>query len=149
MPPNVPLNLEEPGQRLTEVALKALTRIFVEWRLSQTEAAAIADLSASSWKRIEAGDYNRKLSKDQMLRIGNIVGIYKCLKLYFNEPIASKWISLENDGPLFRGQRPVDSLIEQGLPQFFRVRTYLGALLAGQDPDLTIEPEQLENCFHT
>ncbi|MEQ8392738.1 MAG: DUF2384 domain-containing protein [Thalassospira sp.] len=147
MTPKAPLNLEVPHQRMAEVALKALSRIISEWKLSQAEAAAIADMPASSWKRVEAGDYGRKLNKDQMLRVSAIVGIYKSLKLYFNEPIASEWISLENDGPLFRGQRPVYSLITSGLPQFLKVRTYLEALLEGHDPSFPTIAGKPENCF--
>jgi hypothetical protein len=122
---------EIPDRRKIEVALKAFGNIINEWKLSLVEAAALADMSESTWKRVRAGKYNGDLTRDQMLRISAVVGIYKSLKLYFSDPIACEWINLPNDGPLFRGQRPVDSMIVDGLPQFLRIRAYLDALRGG------------------
>jgi hypothetical protein len=66
-----------------------------------------------------------------MLRLSALVGIYKSLKLYFDDEIARRWIALPNKGPLFSGARPIDTMIDGGLPQFLQVRTYLDALRGG------------------
>jgi uncharacterized protein (DUF2384 family) len=113
------------------VAISAFGKVMSEWDISLDEAAALADMSASTWKRAKKRGYPAVLGKDQMLRISAVVGIYKALKLYFSEPIASRWMTLPNQGPLFNGARPVDTLIEEGLPQFLRVRNYLDALRGG------------------
>ena len=63
--------------------------------------------------------------------ISAVIGIYKALELYFSESLAQQWVSLPNDGPLFGGARPVETMIEDGLPQFLRVRSYLDALRGG------------------
>ncbi|WP_420962202.1 MbcA/ParS/Xre antitoxin family protein [Brucella sp. IR073] len=115
----------------THVALKAFNNIAAEWRLPLAEAAALADMSESTWKRARKPDYAGDLTRDQMLRLSCLIGIYKALKLYFSDPIARDWMSLPNQGPLFHGQRPLDTLIEEGLPQFLRVRNYLDALRGG------------------
>lgn len=116
---------------MAAVALKAFGNVMSEWSIPLNEAAALADMSESTWKRARKPGYSAGLGKDQMLRLSAVIGIYKALNLYFSEPIASRWMTLPNQGPLFNGARPVDTLIEEGLPQFLRVRTYLDALRGG------------------
>ena len=113
------------------VALKAFGRIVQEWGLTLAEAAALADMSESTWKRAKKPGFAGDLTHDQMLRLSAVVGIYKSLRLYFSDEIAQGWIRLPNQGPLFGGARPVDTMIEDGLPQFLRVRDYLDALRGG------------------
>ncbi|TNC71469.1 MbcA/ParS/Xre antitoxin family protein, partial [Rubellimicrobium roseum] len=113
------------------VALKAFSYIISEWQIPIPEAAALADMSESTWKRARRAGYTGDLTHDQLLRLSAVVGIYKALKLYFSDPIARRWITLPNDGPLFNGERPIDTMIREGLPQFLQVRTYLDALRGG------------------
>lgn len=113
------------------VALKAYGRVAQHWGLTQTQAAALADMSESTWKRTRKPGHRAELTHDQLLRLSALIGIYKALALYFDEEVAQRWIGLPNQGPLFNGARPVDTMIEDGLPQFLRVRTYLDALRGG------------------
>jgi hypothetical protein len=71
------------------------------------------------------------LTKDQLLRLTAVIGIYKSLDLYFSEPLARSWFTRLNAGLLFGGHRPVDAAIEGGLPQILVIRTYLDALRGG------------------
>jgi hypothetical protein len=113
------------------VALKAWARIAAEWSLTLAEAAALADMSESTWKRARKPGFAGDLTRDQLLRLSALVGIYKALVLYFGDEIAPRWMTLPNRGPLFEGARPVDTMIADGLPQFLRVRKYLDALRGG------------------
>jgi uncharacterized protein (DUF2384 family) len=113
------------------VALKAWARIATAWSLPVAEAAALADMSESTWKRARKPGFAGDLTHDQLLRLSALVGIYKALSLYFGDEIAPRWMTLPNTGPLFEGARPVDTLIADGLPQFLRVRSYLDALRGG------------------
>ena len=113
------------------VALKAFGRIVQDWGLTLSEAAALADMSESTWKRAKKPGFAGDLTHDQMLRLSAVIGIYKSLRLYFGDEIAQSWVRLPNQGPLFGGARPVDAMIEDGLPQFLRVRDYLDALRGG------------------
>lgn len=122
---------KERAEQATAVALKAFGNVMTEWGVPLNEAAALADMSESTWKRARKPGFSGGLTKDQMLRLSAVIGIYKALKLYFSDPIAVRWMSLPNDGPLFNGARPVDTLIAEGLPQFLRVRNYLDALRGG------------------
>jgi hypothetical protein len=120
-----------PAADIQAVALKAYSRITEVWSLTVREAAALADMSESTWKRARKPGYSGELTRDQMLRLSAIVGLYKSLVLYFDPPIASRWVKLANRGPEFDGQRPVDVMIHGGLPRILRVRTYVDALRGG------------------
>ncbi|WP_319530785.1 antitoxin Xre-like helix-turn-helix domain-containing protein [uncultured Cohaesibacter sp.] len=124
------LKTHPPADRQA-VALKAYGRIARVWGLTQQEAAGLADMSESTWKRARKDGFAGSLTRDQMLRLSALVGIYKSLELYFNPPIATEWVKLANDGPEFDGARPVDVMISGGLPKILRVRTYLDALRGG------------------
>ena len=113
------------------VALKAFTRIIAAWKLPLAQAAALADMSESTWKRARKPDFTGDLTHDQLLRLSAVIGIYKSLELYFDDEIARRWMSLPNTGPLFKGNSPVKTMIEDGLPQFLQVRTYLDAMRGG------------------
>lgn len=116
---------------ITAVALKAYARVAETWGLNLKEAAGLADMSESTWKRAKKPGFAGDLTKDQLLRLSALIGVYKSLELYFSEPIAKAWIARQNTGPLFNGARPVDTAIEGGLPQILNIRTYLDALRGG------------------
>jgi uncharacterized protein (DUF2384 family) len=120
----------EPVQ-INAVALKAYGRIVDAWDLRLKDTASLADMSKSTWKRAKKPDFAGELTKDQLLRLSAVIGIYKSLDLYFSEPLARSWFTRPNAGPLFGGQRPVDAAIEGGLPQILAIRTYLDALRGG------------------
>jgi hypothetical protein len=113
------------------VALKAFRRIADAWSLTVREGAALADMSESTWKRARSGAFTGDLTRDQMLRFSALIGLYKSLELYFDPPLSAEWVKLPNRGPEFDGRRPVDAMIDGGLPKIMRVRTYVDALRGG------------------
>ncbi|MDQ0326359.1 uncharacterized protein (DUF2384 family) [Rhodopseudomonas julia] len=124
--------LKEPStEDVRAVALKAVGRIADSWSLTGREAALLADMSESTWKRARRPSFAGDLTRDQMLRLSAIVGLYKSLELYFNPPIARQWVRLPNKGPEFDGRRPIDAMIAGGLPKILRVRNYVDALRGG------------------
>ena len=122
---------ERSAADVQAVALKAFSRIADAWALTAREAAALADMSVSTWKRAIKPGYSGELTRDQMLRLSALVGLYKSLELYFNPPLARQWVKLPNRGPEFDGQRPLDAMIRGGLPRILRVRTHVDALRGG------------------
>ena len=116
---------------IKSVALKAFSRISDAWSLTGREAAALADMSESTWKRARKPGFSGDLTHDQLLRLSALTGLYKSLELYFNEPISRDWAKLPNRGPEFGGARPVDAMIAGGLPKILRVRGYVDALRGG------------------
>lgn len=122
---------EHPAAEVKAVALKAYNRITESWSLTGREAAALADMSESTWKRARKPGFTGELTRDQLLRLSAIVGLYKGLELYFDPPLARQWVKLPNKGPEFDGARPLDVMITGGLPKILRVRAYLDALRGG------------------
>lgn len=128
------MNVTAPEKETADVnaiALKAYARIAECWGLSVRDAALLADMSESTWKRARKPGFSGELTRDQLLRLSAMIGIYKSLDLYFSEPLSREWMTRTNSGPLFGGVRPVDSAIEGGLPQILNIRTYLDALRGG------------------
>jgi len=116
---------------LQAVGLKAFARIADHWGLSTRQAAALVDMSESTWKRAKSPGYSGRLGQDQMLRLSALTGVYKALQIYFGDDLAKRWVTLPNRGPAFGGARPVDAMIEGGLPKIMQVRNYLDALRGG------------------
>jgi len=55
---------------------------------TSSPAASLADMSESTWKRARKPDFAGELTKDQLLRLSAVIGIYKSLEVYFSEPRA-------------------------------------------------------------
>lgn len=122
---------DHPSADVRAVALKAYARIVDAWGLTGQEAADLADMSISTWKRAKRPGFGGDLSRDQMLRLSAIVGLYKALELYFDAALARQWVTRANSGPEFDGVRPLDAMIAGGLPKILRVRGYVDALRGG------------------
>lgn len=117
--------------RIPGVAAKAYANIAELWKLRNDEAADLIDVSPRTWSRIKGGAWSGHLSKDQMMRISGITGLYKALHLYFSDGLADEWVSLANTGPSFGGRAPKDVMIDSGLPMILRTRDYVDALRGG------------------
>jgi hypothetical protein len=127
-------NLADPimRQRLTPAAVGGMVRLAEIWRLSGTEVCALlGDVSERTWFRIKKGEWSGVLPQDVLTRISALVGIFKGLRLLFSEPLSDEWVRLANKGPLFGGQRPLDVMIEGGIPKMLDVRRHVDGLRAG------------------
>lgn len=117
--------------RLSKVALKAYLRLVGQWALTGLEAAALLDVSTSTWERLKQDGKDKALSQDQLTRISALVGIYKGLHLLFADDMADRWPRLNNAGPLFGRLSPIDSMVKGGIPQMLDVRRYVDAVRGG------------------
>jgi len=113
------------------LAAKALARIAEAWRLRNEEAGRLLDVSGRTWNRMKTGAWSGRLSQDQMLRASGVIGLYKALHLYFADALADDWVRLPNAGPAFANRRPLDAMIEGGLPAILSTRDYVDALRGG------------------
>jgi predicted DNA-binding protein (UPF0251 family) len=117
--------------RLSAVALKAYRRLVDQWGLTGQQAAALLDVSISTWERMKQEAKPKSLSQDQLTRISAIVGIYKGLHLLFADDMADRWVKLTNKAPLFSRLSPIDAMIKGGIPQMLDVRRYVDAVRGG------------------
>lgn len=122
---------EADRARLSRVALKAYRRLVGCWDLTGQQAAALLDVSTSTWERLKLGGKDRSLSQDQLTRISALIGIYKGLHLLFADGMADRWPRLPNRGPLFGGMSPIDAMVKGGIPHMLEVRRHVDAIRGG------------------
>ncbi|GAB5349170.1 antitoxin Xre-like helix-turn-helix domain-containing protein [Alteriqipengyuania sp. 357] len=111
--------------------VKAVVRASAAWELTSAEAAALFDVSPTTWSRMKADTYKGKLDRDKVTRASLIIGIFKGLRLLFNGPLTYSWPTLANRGEGYNGQRPVDVMIAGGIPAMASVRQHIDALRGG------------------
>jgi uncharacterized protein (DUF2384 family) len=127
-------NLSDAGtrERLTPAAVDGVVRLAEIWRLTSAEVCALlGDLSERTWFRMKKREWSGALSQDALTRISALVGIFKGLRLLLSEPLSDEWVRLPNKGPLYGGRRPLDVMIEGGIPKMLEVRQHIDALRGG------------------
>jgi type II secretory pathway pseudopilin PulG len=131
LPDRQDFSAETDRARLSKVALKAYRRLVEQWGLTGQQAAALLDVSTSTWERLKQDGKDKSLNQDQLTRISALVGIYKGLHLLFADDMADRWPKLGNKGPLFARMSPIESMIKGGIPQMLEVRRYVDAVRGG------------------
>jgi len=132
--PSAPPNLADAAtrERLTPAAVEGVVRLAEIWRLTSAETCALlGDVSERTWFRMKKGEWSGALSQDTLTRVSVLVGIFKGLRLLFSEPLCDEWVRLPNKGPLYGGRRPLDAMIEGGIPKMLEVRRHIDALRGG------------------
>lgn len=130
----LPANLADASARarLTPAAVTGIVRLTDIWRLTSAEICTlIGDVSERTWFRMKKGEWDGALSQDSLTRISALIGIFKGLRLLFSEKLADEWVRLPNKGPLYGGRRPLDLMIEGGIPKLLQVRQHIDALRGG------------------
>ncbi|MGQ0664475.1 MAG: antitoxin Xre/MbcA/ParS toxin-binding domain-containing protein [Pseudomonadota bacterium] len=118
--------------RLTPAAIDGMVRLAEIWRLTSAEVCALmGEVSERTWFRMKKGEWTGALSQDTLSRVSALVGIFKGLRLLFSLPLADEWVRLPNKGALFGGRRPLDMMIEGGIPAMIEVRRHVDALRGG------------------
>lgn len=117
--------------RLSKTASKAFVQLAERWNLANAEAAALLGVSPSTWDRMKRGDRAEVLSQDQLTRVSALVGTFKALHLLFADAMADRWPQLPNKGPIFENKRPIDAMIDGGIPRMLEVRRYVDAVRGG------------------
>lgn len=119
-------------RRLSESALRVFINIAARWNLTEVQArgllGGVASSTFHSWKTRPKG---KQLDQDTLTRISLTIGIYKALNIYFEKPLADRWITLGNRGPLFAGGSPLAYMLRNGLPGMVDVRRMLDAWRGG------------------
>ncbi|MDB5514593.1 MAG: hypothetical protein JWQ17_1351 [Tardiphaga sp.] len=130
----VPPNLSDAAtrERLTSPAVDGIVRLAEIWRLTGAEVCALlGDVSERTWFRMKKGEWSGALSQDALTRVSALIGIFKGLRLLFSEPLSDEWVRLPNKGSLYGGRRPLDAMIEGGIPKMLEVRRHIDALRGG------------------
>ncbi len=132
--PPAPADLAQAASRarLTPAAIESVIRLAEIWQLTNRDICRLlGDVSERTWFRMKKDDSVRALSQDTLTRISLLVGLFKGLRLLFSEPLADDWVRLPNKGARFGGRRPLDLMIEGGIPAMVEVRRHVDALRSG------------------
>lgn len=127
-------NLADEGtrQRLSRSAVEGILRLAELWRLNSGEMCALlGSISERTWFRMKKREWPGTLSQDEMTRVSALIGIFKGLRLLFSLSLADEWVRLPNKNPLFGGRRPLDVMIDGGIPAMLEVRRLVDALRGG------------------
>ncbi|MFG6565870.1 hypothetical protein ACGYLI_16760 [Sulfitobacter sp. 1A13421] len=122
---------------MTEDEKAALTRtaprLLKTWGVGDADAARLLRLPDAEWKAIKSGNDDCQLTDDQLQLVGALVGTHGALKIIFagEADRVSSWVHAANSGPIMQGRTPIEVLIEGGLPEAMRIRSYLEAEVAG------------------
>ena len=102
---------QDPGElddRAT-AAVDAMRRLALQWGVPE---ATLETLSALDLNVVAV----TPLSTEQEERVGLLLTIYRSLHELYAEDLADRWVALENANELYQGRRPVDVMLEGGLP---------------------------------
>lgn len=127
----------EKRRQLSDAALRTFINIAKVWGLSEQQKLMVLGSPARStfhlWlTKVEQGR-PIKLSVDTLLRISAVLGIYKALRIIFeDEEEAVRWLNSQNRAPCF-GNHPPMTLITGGTQDgLLLVRRYLDAFRGGR-----------------
>ncbi|WP_188969371.1 antitoxin Xre-like helix-turn-helix domain-containing protein [Deinococcus aerolatus] len=120
-------NLTDPAtaSRLSR-GLPAGVHMLQALGLSREEQASLLGLSVRSLQRGEDG-HGPELSQDQLTRLSLVVGIYKALRLLYDDATAAGWPHRTNRRPPFGGQTPLTYMRQGGIPAMYETRRLLDA----------------------
>ena len=112
-----------------QVATEVYAHIVGAWKLDDSDAEKLLSVNHQSWMRIKNGEWSGLLDREQLMRISAIIGLHEALHSCFNEDLANSWVKRPNTGSIFSGRKPIEVMIEGGLPVMIEARDYMGALL--------------------
>lgn len=116
---------KDPGDK--GALAKMVMQLLEHWRLGTEDQAALLGLSGGN--RAALARYRNGApigtSRDQLERVGHLLGIHKNLRLLFpqNRDLAYRWMSTRNRA--FDNLTPVDVIRDYGFAGLLMVRGYL------------------------
>ena len=126
------LSKAEVRRKLSPGALRTFVNIAAKWNLTEAQARSLlGGVASSTYHAWRTNPRNRQLDQDTLTRISLAIGIYKALNIYFNKPLADRWVTLGNRGRMFAGSSPVEYMVRNGLPGMVDVRRMLDAWRGG------------------
>lgn len=123
-------------RRLSGAGLRAFLNIARVWALSERGKLSVLGFPSRStfhnWVAKAEGGRALTLPADTLLRISAVLGIYKALRILFeDEDTGIAWLRAPNAAPCFGGQRPIDLVTGGTQDGILLVRRYLDAWRGG------------------
>ena len=110
-------------------AIKAFVRLMDEWEIAVADRCAmLGDIPRTTYHKWARGDVSA-LSRDQLERIGIVLGVYKGLQLLFADAAGlQRWLKSKNQDYAFAGLSPAERMSQGGMTDLYAVRQYVDAL---------------------
>lgn len=112
-------------QEKVEILCSAVIKAIDHWKLDSFEAAAVAGHDKDNWESLRAGRRPALLTREQVTRASLIIGIFNDLRTQFSDPLRYSWLTNYNKSSIFQGRRPVDVMLNEGIPGMVSVRRYI------------------------
>ncbi|KTD83058.1 antitoxin Xre-like helix-turn-helix domain-containing protein [Legionella waltersii] len=105
-----------------EVVWKSLANLVERFNFKESEARILmGDMPRSTYTA-----HKSKLSRDQKERVSYLLGIYKSLRILFEDgEQARTWINRQNSLAPFNGLTPKEYMLEGGIVRLSDVRKFL------------------------
>ena len=119
--------VETPASEDRGALARMVMKLLEHWQLSTEDQAALLGLAVGN--RAALGRYRRGeaigTSRDQLERVGHLLGIHKDLRLLFpqNLDLAYRWMTTRNRA--FGNRTPAEVIKDQGFAGLLIVRGYL------------------------
>ena len=113
-----------------QISFQTVVKIAALWKLSDHQLSMLLGLSSEDQltelkAAANAENGSEFLNEDALLRISQLLGIFKCLETLFeNSDSVDTWLSSPNDNHLFNGKLPIEVMLSD-YSGIERVRGYL------------------------
>ena len=112
---------------------KAAPRLMKAWNLTDQESIRLMGLTSVEWHHLTTHQSGCFLKEEQIQRIGALIGVYAALMVIYSGDASrvARWVSAENSGAIMDGRKPLEAMLEGGLPTMNRIRLFLQAEVVG------------------
>ena len=111
--------------QVARVAAEGCVQAVEAWGLIDSDAEKMLSVDHQTWMQVKSETWNGLFNQEQLTRIGVVIAIYDALHSYFGDYLADRWITLPRKGTLFSGRKPIEVMIEGGLPLMIETRNYV------------------------
>jgi hypothetical protein len=130
--PLVDFNSYDERKRLRGSSLTAFFKIMELWKVRDEDAKLLLGrVSNGPFYEMKKNPKEKVLDVDQMYRISYLLGIFKAINILHGQELADRWAQIPNHSPLFHGQKPLQYMIDGGLPSLQDVRRLLEGGIQG------------------
>ncbi len=111
-----------------KAAVKMYLRLCNAWKLNSETASKFVLVDSYTWDLMKDGKWEGKFNEEQKIRIGALFELNEALHRIFGKPMADNWVTTDNKGPLFKGKKPIQVMLDKGLPTIVEVYDYIDGL---------------------
>lgn len=109
-----------------KVVWKSLATLIKRFDFKEKEALILMGDMPRSTYTTGIKNQSIKLDRDKKERVSYLLGIYKALRLLFDDSAqALSWINRENELPPFNGKTPKEYMLEGSIVRLAEVRKFL------------------------